>query len=265
MEVQHYLKPKTLKEAHEILLQNPKNILLGGGLWLKRSTPSAEVLIDLGGIGLDKIEDKGDCIEIGAMTTLRQLELNPLIQNLQEGLLIKAISQIVGVAFRNGATIGGSVVGRYAFSDILPPLLVLDTSLVFYPEEKIKLEEFLNRKGKLNSILTHIIIKKSNDSSFFKKVKMTAIGFPILNVAIAKEKGQVKIAIGSRPAVSALAKNAAKVVNEAASINDAIFEEASQISVEELSFASSINASEEYRKLLAKTYVYRGLKEVFKV
>ena len=74
MEVAHYLKPKTLKEAHDALLQSPRNVLLAGGLWLKRSTPSVETLIDLDELGLDKIEDEGDYVKIGAMTTLRQLE-----------------------------------------------------------------------------------------------------------------------------------------------------------------------------------------------
>ncbi|MDY0101242.1 MAG: FAD binding domain-containing protein [Bacilli bacterium] len=264
MEVAHYLKPKTLKEAHDALLQSPRNVLLAGGLWLKRSTPSVETLIDLDELGLDKIEDEGDYVKIGAMTTLRQLELDPLIKNLQEGLIVKAISQIVGVAFRNSATIGGSVAGRYSFSDILTPLLVLETKLVFYPKEEMSLQDFLNLKGKLNSILTHIVIKKTRGLSFFKKVKITAIDFPILNVAISEENKKVKIAVGSRPAVSALAQRAAKLVNNASEITDAICKEASQIAVEELIFNSSVTASEEYRKLLAKTYIYRGLKEVLK-
>lgn len=264
MDVQHYLKPKTLKEAHETLLQNPKNVLLAGGLWLKRSTPSAEVLIDLGGLGLDKIVDQGDYVEIGAMVSLRELELNPLIRNLQGGIITQAVGQILGVAFRNGATIGGSVAGRYSFSDILTPLLVLDTKLVFYPKEEMTLLDFLNLKGKLNNILTHIVIKKTSGPSFFKKVKNTALDFPIINVAITKIDKKVHIAVGSRPAVSALAPRTTAFLNSLDVINDAVLVEAAQIASEELTFGSSTTASKEYRMLLAKTYVSRGLKEVYK-
>jgi CO/xanthine dehydrogenase FAD-binding subunit len=57
MEANRYLRPATLEEAHQLLLQDAKNILLGGGLWLKKSTSSANALIDLSALGLDQIKD----------------------------------------------------------------------------------------------------------------------------------------------------------------------------------------------------------------
>ena len=260
MEVKQFARPETLQEAHQLLLQDSKNLILGGGLWMKKSTPSANALIDLANLGLDKIIDHGNQLEIGAMVTLRALELSPLVQELQNGLLIEAVSQIMGVAFRGQATIGGSIAGRFPFSDLITPLLVLDTTLVFYPHKEMTLEAFLGFKGRMSDILTHIIIKKSTGLSFFKKVKTTALDFAILNVAIAKIEGKCRIAVGSRPSVASLAVKAMDIINR----DHKLIDDAAEAAVSELTFATTGSSSAEYRKLLAKVYVKRGLEEVSK-
>ena len=264
MEVNRYLRPTTLKEAHELLLQDTKNVLLGGGLWLKKSTPSANALVDLSLLGLNQIIDRGDSLEIGAMVSLRDLELNSLVKGIQNGMLADAVGQIMGVAFRNGATIGGSIAGKFPFSDLITPLLVLDTTLVFFPYKELSLAEFLNTKGKLNDILTHVIVKKTTGVAFFKKVKTTALDFAILNIAIAKVGGQYRIAIGSRPSVASLAPKTMAIVNAVNKLSKHDIEQAAQMASEELSYATTTSASAEYRKTLAKAYVRRGLEEVSK-
>lgn len=263
MEANRYYCPATLEEAHQILAQDPKNILLGGGLWLKKSTPTANTIVDLGRLGLNQIVDLGDQIEVGAMVTLRDIEINPLLSNIQNGILTDAIGQVMGVAFRNGATIGGSVAGRFPFSDILTPLLTLNVKLKFYPHKELSLEEFLNYKGRVSDILTHVVIAKTKGPSYFKKVKTTALDFAILNVAISRIDGKYRIAIGSRPSVAALANKAMEIVNNVKKVTDKEIEE-SAIASGELLYATTTSASAEYRKTLAKAYVRRGLEEVNK-
>jgi len=264
MEANRYLRPATLEEAHQILLQDAKNVLLGGGLWLKKSTSFANALVDLGALGLDTIKDLGDVVEVGAMVSLRDFELSPLLKNIQGGILIEAVSQIMGVAFRNSATIGGSVAGRFPFSDIITPLLVLETKLVFYPQKEMTLNDFLNFKGRLSDILTHIVIKKSQGPSFFKKVKTTALDFAVINVAIANVDGKYRIAIGSRPSVASLAVKSMEVVNNAKKLSSELTNKVAELASEELLYASTGAASAEYRRALAKAYVKRGLEEVSK-
>jgi CO/xanthine dehydrogenase FAD-binding subunit len=70
------------------------------------------------------------------MVSLRDFEMSLLVKNIQGGILVSAVSQIMGVAFRNGATVGGSVAGKFPFSDLITPLLALDTTLIFYPKKK---------------------------------------------------------------------------------------------------------------------------------
>ncbi len=264
MEANRYLRPATLEETYQLLLQDPKNILLGGGLWLKKSTPSANALVDLSALGLDAIKDLGDRLEIGAMVTLRDFELSPLVKEICGGVLTEATSQIMGVAFRNGATIGGSVAGRFPFSDIITPLLALDAQLVFYPHKEMSLADFLALKGRLSDILTHVVIKKSKGRSFFKKVKTTALDFAVINVAIAYIDGNYRIAIGSRPSVASLALQTMDSVNNKKKLSKEEVLKAAEIASEELSYASTNAASAEYRKALVKAYVKRGLEEVSK-
>ena len=259
MRATSYYKAESLSKAYEMLKENPKNTIIAGGLWLKKLGGSYETLIDLSGLGLDKIEEDKDSIKIGAMVSQREFETSPVIKSLLGGTVAFSAREVMGPAFRNMATIGGSVYGRYPFSDVIAGLLMLDVELVFYPEQKMSLKDYLSLKGKIDGILTHIIIKKSEGKGYFKKVKTTALDFPMLNVAISKRDGKYFIAVGSRPMVACYAEKAMEAANAGKS-----FEEVGRIASEELSFADSANISAQYRKDLTAVYVRRGLEEVSK-
>ena len=53
------------------------------------------------------------------MVTLRDLELDPGLNSYTDGAARESVRHIVGVQFRNLATVGGSIYGRYGFSDVL--------------------------------------------------------------------------------------------------------------------------------------------------
>ena len=46
-----------------------------------------------------------------------------------------AVKDIVGVQFRNMATIGGSIWGRFGFSDVLTVFLAMDSYVELYKAE----------------------------------------------------------------------------------------------------------------------------------
>ena len=252
----NYYKPSSTEEAYEKLKENPKNAIISGGLWMKKTGVSYDTLIDLSECGLDQINEEKDGIHVGAMVSLRQFETNPLINSLFSGATAFGVREVMGPAFRNSATIGGSVFGRYPFSDVIAALLPLDVKVKLYPEQEMTLEEFLNVRGKIDGILKEIVIKKEEGKGFFKKVKTTALDFPMVNISIVKRSGKNYIAIGSRPMVAALAY---KAMEEADKGN---FEEAARLASEELQYMDSSNISKEYRQDLVKVYVRRGLEEV---
>lgn len=66
------------------------------------------------------------------MVTLRELETNKLLNELTYGAFSESVKHIVGVQFRNLATVGGSVFGRYGFSDIITLLVALNAEVQLY-------------------------------------------------------------------------------------------------------------------------------------
>ncbi len=262
MDIKDYHVASSLQNAYEILSSSKKNVLIGGGAWLKRGSQRVEVMVDLKDLALASVIEHKDYLEIGAMTTLRDLETSQVIKNIGNGYLASAINKIMGVGFRNVATVGGSIVGKYPFSDLLTPLITLDVELIFYPKRKITLFDYLKAKGKTTDILTHILIKKNKCKGYFKKVSNTVLDFAIINVAVTKENNQYKIAIGARPGIALLAEEAMEYLNEQSVITKEVVTKLGEIISETINFSSNRLADKDYRKIVAITYVKRGIKEV---
>ncbi len=75
LKYKHFCQPDTLEEALK-LNQGRANCVLGGTGWLKMGSRQWNNAIDLGKLGLDQIEETEAGFRIGAMVTLRQLELH---------------------------------------------------------------------------------------------------------------------------------------------------------------------------------------------
>ena len=255
MKAKSFQRVTSLEEAYKLVKESPKNKLVGGGLWLKKGGAEVETLIDLSLFGLDKIEDKKEFVEVGAMVTQRQFEKSNLVPEMAR----EAVKAIMGPAFRNIATIGGSVYGKFGFSDVITGLLGYKVELVFYPETTISLADYVKKPGFFDGILTHIRIYKEDLKAFFKKVEITALDYPILNVAVTKGK-EYRVVVGSRPLVAARCEKAESYLNKGGKD----FAKAAEIAVEELKFGDSLATKGDYRRQLALTYVRRGLEEVSK-
>ena len=262
MKVNEYYRPSSLKEAYGKLIEHPQNVLLGGGLWIKKTDAPVNVMIDLEPLGLKGITVAEKEISIGALQNFYDLEKHPAIFALGGGFLSKALKSVMGVALRRQATIGGTLAGKYPFSDIITALLTLEVELDFYPEKTLRLEEYLAQKGKLKEILTTIRIKKGDSRGYFHKVSNTPLDFALLNIAINHADQRYKIAIGSRPGISQLAEKTMAFVNGSHSLDEDTIAKAADILISEISFASTTSGSGEYRAALAKTYLKRGLAEV---
>lgn len=255
MKAKSFQRVSSLEEAYKLIKQSPKNKIVAGGLWLKKGGADLDTLVDLSLLGLDKIEDKKDYVEVGAMVTQRAFEKSSLVPS----MLREAVKAIMGPAFREIATIGGSVYGKYGFSDVVTALLGYKVDLVFYPEAVVSLLDYIKKPGFYDGILTHVRIYKEELKTFFKKVEITALDYPILNVAVTKGK-EYRVVVGSRPLVASRCEKAEAYLNEGGKD----FGKAAELAVEELKFGDSIATKGEYRKQLALTYVRRGLEEVNK-
>ena len=142
--IDNYVKPATLEEAYK-LNQARSSRVMGGMMWMRLGKAHVKTLIDLSGLGLDEIHDEDNVIKIGAMCTLRQVEECEALKELFGDGIAESIRHIVGVQFRNQATIGGSIYGRFGFSDVLTAFLALDTFVELYDGGIVRLSDFVNR------------------------------------------------------------------------------------------------------------------------
>ena len=86
---------------------------LAGGMdslgWFKNRGKRPEAVIDLEGLdALKGIDETDDGIEIGALTTLTEVERNPLIRE-RFWLLSEAASKVASPQIRNAGTLGGNL------------------------------------------------------------------------------------------------------------------------------------------------------------
>lgn len=261
MEIKEFLKPKSLDEAFKVLSASSNNRIIGGGAWIKISLKKVDTLISLEELDLNYIKEENDFYEIGSMTSLRDLEVHDGIKSLASGILSQAISNIMGVTVRNIATIGGSVMGKFAFSDLLGVLQVLDAELVFYQMGIVSVEDFVNMTKIPKDILLAIKIKKQTGKGYFKKIAITHLDFSILNMAVTNSQG-LKIAVGSRPNIAIRARRTEAFLNGKKAITDDLINEAIDLAMDEIKLGDNSRGSKDYRELLMKTYLKRAIREV---
>lgn len=197
LRIKEYVKAASLEEAYE-LNKKRSNRVLGGMLWMRMSNAQVQTAIDLSGLGLDTIEETDTEFIIGAMVTLRELELHTVLNTYFENVIRDAVQDIVGVQFRNLATIGGSVFGRFGFSDVLTVLLALHTSVELYKGGIVPLEEFAQMKRD-NDILVNIHIAKTPGHFAYLTHRNTKTDFPVLAVSASKIGEEIRVAVGARP------------------------------------------------------------------
>ena len=196
--IQKYVRAQSLEEAWQ-LNQNNRNRVLGGMLWLRLGKGSINTAIDLCDLGLATIEETDEQFSIGAMATLRDLETHPGLNAYTGGAIADAVKDIVGVQFRNMATVGGSIWGRFGFSDVLTVFLAMDAYVELYKGGIVPLEQFANMK-KDRDILVRLIIKKMPCKIVYSSVRNQRTDFPVLACAVSHMNGQYRASIGARPA-----------------------------------------------------------------
>ena len=257
LNIREYVKVQSLEEAYE-LNQKRTNKVIGGMLWMKMGSRNIQKAIDLSGLGLDKIEETEEEFRIGCMTTLRDLELHPGLDAYTGGALRESLRHIVGVQFRNLATVGGSIFGRFGFSDVLTCFLALDTWVELYKGGCIPLAEFARQKPD-RDILVRLIVKKHEDKSVYLSHRNSKTDFPVLTCAISLRDGQVYTAVGARPS-----RAVCLCVSEAdwkKKGSEALAGElAAQFPTE-----GNMRAGKEFRSHLAEVLIGRGLKQIEKM
>ena len=256
----NYVKAESLEEAYN-LAQKKTNVVLGGGLWLRMAKKQYQTAIDLSALGLNQIEETEDDFKIGAMVTLRQLELHQGLAAYTQGAVKEAVSHIVGVQFRNLATVGGSVYGRFGFSDVLTAFLAMDSYVELYNSGIVPMREFAASAFD-RDILVRVIIKKTPGCFTYHSVRNTQTDFPVLTCAAARyeEDGRVQLAVGARPG-RAILMNDEKQLLAGEWTQDKI-EAFAAFAQKQVPTGSNTRGTAEYRSHLVKVLTKRAMMEL---
>lgn len=255
MKVKDYKSPESLKEAYTLLNGTKDAVLVAGGAYLRLHQRRVPLAIDLQGLGLDYIIEEDGYLKIGAMTTLRTIEVNDYCNRELGGMLSNMVKQIASLQLRNIVTLGGSVSGKYSFSDLIPSLIALNATLKFYKAGEMSLEEFLEEHLK-NDILLEIIIDLDQVGRV-KYLKKTYKEYSLINVALVRKAGNYRIAVGARPGLGVHAKLASQMLSKEKNI-----EKACEILIEEVTFKDDYRVSGDYRKSIAQTLLKEAYKEM---
>ena len=196
--IQKYVRAQSLDEAYQ-LNQNKRNRIIGGMMWTRLGTYSINTAIDLCDLGLDTIEETETAFSIGAMTTLRALEQHEGLNAFTGNAVKHAVQDIVGVQFRNMATVGGSIWGRYGFSDVLTVFLAMDAYVELYRGGNVPLQQFAAMPHD-RDILVRLTVKKTPLSVVYTAMRNQRTDFPVLACAVSKTNGEYRAVIGARPA-----------------------------------------------------------------
>ena len=250
--IQKYVRAQSLEEAWQ-LNQRGRNRIVGGMLWLRLGRGSVGTAIDLSGLGLDKIEETETEFSIGSMATLRQLEQHQGLNVYSCGAVKNAVKDIVGVQFRNMATIGGSIWGRFGFSDVLTVFLAMDCYVELYKGGTVPLEQFAGMK-KDNDILVRLIVKKTPGKVVYTAMRNQRTDFPVLTCALSNIGGETKAVIGARPAKAMVIRDENGLMPDGKAFAAYVAQNAPT--------DSNIRGSAAYRTHLVRVLVERAAKEL---
>lgn len=256
LNIKEFKTVATIEEAWQ-LNQKRMNRVFGGMLWLRLSKGNVQTAIDLSALGLDTIEETETEFRIGAMVTLRQLEQHEGIAVYTGGAMKEALRHIVGVQFRNLATVGGSVFGRFGFSDVLTMLLAMDAEVELYKGGIVPMAEFAASKYD-RDILVRVIIKKQQAKYDYQSVRIAKTDFPVLTCAAALTADGLQVAVGARPAKAKLVKIEQEAVGEL-KMTVAQAKAFAEYAASQLPTESNPRGSAEYRTHLIKVLVERSV------
>lgn len=253
--IKRYVRPQTLEEAYT-LCQKRSNVVLGGMAWLKMQNRTVVTAIDLCDLGLDAIEETEDAYLIGAMVPLRDLEVHEGLNALTHGAVAESLQGIVGVQFRNTATVGGSVFARFGFSDVTTLMTALEAKVELYGAGILTMEEFDALPRPTRDILVRVIVPKGERKMVYLSQRNTKTDIPVLTCATVQRGGETFAVVGARP------RNAALVRDTAGLLTGGITPESAAAFGEqaagELAFGSNSRAGADYRRKVAAVLVRRA-------
>jgi len=264
-----YVRAESAAHAVALLGEHGEEAkLLAGGhsllpmMKLRLAVPS--VLVDVGClVDLSYVRDAGDHVAIGALTRHRDVEISALLRA-EVPLLAHAAAHVGDPQVRHRGTIGGSVAHADPASDLPAVLLALGATLVATGpagEREIPIggffTGFLESSLAADELLTEIRVPKVPGAGWsFQKFNRRAQDWAIVGVAAVHGPGITGVGLVNMGSTPLRAEATEAALRGGASVADA-----AAVADEGTEPSADLNASEEYRRHLARVLVRRALDE----
>jgi len=267
-----YLKPKNLEEACAMLSQHKDEAkMIAGGqslmALLKLRLISSDHLIDLKSLHeLEYIENSGNSVRIGALTTHRTLETSPLIKE-KLPVIAEAEKRLAQVQIRNWGTVGGALCHADPVGDLGPVVTALDAKVRAVSsrgKRELSIDEFFvdifTTSLEPDEILYEVEIPclPPFSAGAYRKETVTAGDYAIASVAAVvaleedgKRMKQARLvlgAVGNRPIRARKAEEALT----GAEVSEEVIERAAATASEEADPLEDVQGSIEYKRRLVK-------------
>ena len=276
-----YFTPKTIEEARSLALKykGEAKIIAGGTdlvVQMKHKEASPKYIINIRGIsGQDYIvHDEKEGLRIGALATVRSIEVSPIIQD-KFNILAQAASTLGTWQVRNRGTIAGNLCNAAPSAETAPPLIVLGASAKITGadgERTVPIENFFTGPGqttlKPDELLTEIQVPNllpHSGGAYIKHTLRKALDLAIVGVAALVTLdgdilSDVKIALGAVAPIPVRAKRAEEILM-GKKISDDLLEKAAQTALDQCSPIDDVRSSAEYRCKMIEVLVPRAIKQ----
>ena len=274
-----YFEPTTIEEATQILSKyGTKAKVLAGGVDLvarmrRRQAQPQYVVSILSVPGLDYIQSDKAGLRFGALTTIRSIELSPIVEK-DYAVLYEAASQIASVQVKTMGTAVGNLCVATPASDIASALYALGARLrIVGPasERIIPIENFFVGVNQTvlepGEIVTEVILPSpapQTGGAFFKLVR-TASDIAKVNVAVSltvtdNTCRDAKIALGS-VAPTVFRATQAEEALKGSTLEPKVVEEAVQLAAQEAKPITDLRSTVEYREEMVRVLVRRAVEK----
>lgn len=196
-------RPTDIEEAVKLLRRKKvRTIPMAGGTTLVgEGGPEIEAVVDLDGLGLDKIDRQPKTITIGATATLQAIAED--LGDVAGGLVAEAAHRMAGWHIRNAATLGGTLFSAPSNAPLLPVLAALGAEVTLYAPKAstTSLLDFLaQREGYAakNALLTEMRFAVPSEAVRFgfAHVGRTPADDPIVCAVARVEEGTERVWLG---------------------------------------------------------------------
>ena len=274
-------QPSSVQEASRLLKQHgPGGRFLAGGtdlvIAMKEKGLVPKYVVDLKKIaGLSGIRENSDgSISIGALTTMRDVEISPLIKS-KYPFLAQSAAEVGSIQIRNRATVGGNMANATPSADVAPALIALEATAKISGESgerTLPLEEFFRGPGQTamgaDEILTEVTIPKTSAQLVGEYIKFSPremMDLAYVGVAVVYNIGNqdrkcsaMRIVLGAVAPTPIRAKKAEAIL-EGQTLSEALAEKAGAIAAEEAKPISDVRSTADYRRAMVGAMTKRAI------